>query len=210
MENPVIIIGANHIGQNVLDICNENEVEVYCFLDEEDALQNEVIGEVTVMGKPDDPEFLELLKTRCEYFIASDSNTYRSKLSDQIIENYGKQAVNIIHPTAYVSKAAVLGHGNLIDAQTTLKPFCAVGNCCNIMAGAVLEPESILSDFVSVGHQASIGKGVRIEENVFIGNGVTIVDGVTVGHGASIGAGSVVIGDVEAGAQMFGNPAGKM
>lgn len=51
------------------------------------------------------------------------------------------------------------------------------------------------------------GKGVGIEEWVWIGAKVTIVPGVTIGRGAVIGAGSVVTKNIPAYAVAVGNPA---
>jgi acetyltransferase-like isoleucine patch superfamily enzyme len=70
--------------------------------------------------------------------------------------------------------------------------------------------EVVLGDFVQVGAGTVINAGTRVEDEVFIGTGVTIVGGVTLGKGARIGAGSVVIGPVEPGETVFGNPAMKV
>ena len=48
---------------------------------------------------------------------------------------------------------------------------------------------------------------VLIEDDVFIGMSCIILKGVHIGRGAVVGAGSVVAGDVPAGAIVGGNPA---
>jgi acetyltransferase-like isoleucine patch superfamily enzyme len=52
---------------------------------------------------------------------------------------------------------------------------------------------------------------VRIGDGVFVGAGAVIRNGTTqplfVGEGAVIGMGAIVVGDVPAGAKVFGNPA---
>jgi maltose O-acetyltransferase len=51
------------------------------------------------------------------------------------------------------------------------------------------------------------GRPVAIGSNVWIGGGAIILPGVTIGDDAVVGAGSVVTGDVPAGAIVVGNPA---
>jgi maltose O-acetyltransferase len=51
------------------------------------------------------------------------------------------------------------------------------------------------------------GRPIRIGRNVWIGGGAIVLLGVSVGDDALIGAGSVVTGDIPAGAVASGNPA---
>jgi maltose O-acetyltransferase len=51
------------------------------------------------------------------------------------------------------------------------------------------------------------GRPVTIGRNVWIGGGAIILPGVTLGDDCVIGAGSVVTGDIPAGATAYGNPA---
>ena len=207
MENPVIILGANNVGKNALDICLENSIEVFCFLDDDEKLSGQEISSVSILGSTDDENYLNMIQSTCEYFIASDNIKIKKILSKKLIETYSKQAVNIIHSSSSVSENAVIGHGNLIESQAAVKPFSEIGNLCNISSGAVIDSGAKIGDFVQIGLNSNLGSNVTVENDVFIGNGVTIVAGVTIGKGASIGAGSVVIANVETKSQVFGNPA---
>jgi acetyltransferase-like isoleucine patch superfamily enzyme len=60
----------------------------------------------------------------------------------------------------------------------------------------------------SIGEQDSYSTGpIVIEENAWLATRVTLLDGVHVGKGAIISAGSVVTGNIPAGAVAHGNPA---
>ena len=50
----------------------------------------------------------------------------------------------------------------------------------------------------------TVGKPVRIEDDVWLGAGVTILKGVTIGRAAVLGAGIVVTKDVPPGAVVVG------
>lgn len=52
-----------------------------------------------------------------------------------------------------------------------------------------------------------LGKGVKIESNVWIGANAVILDGVTIGSGSVIGAGAVVTGDISSYSIAVGVPA---
>jgi maltose O-acetyltransferase len=54
------------------------------------------------------------------------------------------------------------------------------------------------------------GRPVRIGSNVWLGGGAIILPGVTIGDDAIVGAGSVVTGEVPAGATVAGNPARRL
>ncbi|MCP4522219.1 MAG: acetyltransferase [Cytophagales bacterium] len=210
MEKPVIIIGAGGLGKVTLDIFTENNVVVYCLLDDDETLHNTEIGDVSVMGATDEESFLRMIGKDCEAFIASNETEYKKNLVEKLKEEYKAVPVNAIHQTSYISTTTNMGHGNLINAKVTLGTNAKLGSHCIVNTGAIVDYEAKVGDFVQIGTGAMINSGAIIEDDVFIGAGVTIVSGVTVKKGARVGAGSVVIADVEEGQTVFGNPAKSM
>jgi acetyltransferase-like isoleucine patch superfamily enzyme len=61
-------------------------------------------------------------------------------------------------------------------------------------------------DDVPIIQQERVSKGIRIEDGVWIGAGVKILDGVSIGRDSILAAGTVVTGDVPAGAIVAGLP----
>lgn len=210
MDNPVIIFGAKGLGKVALDIFKSNNVVVYCFLEDDQALHNTEIGEVTVLGSTDDDGYLKLIGKKCEAFVAVDENKYRKNLVEMLNERRHVMPVNAVHQKAYIAPSVEIGHGNLINAGVIINTEAKIGNHCIINTNATVDFEAKLGDFVQVGAGSIINGGVVIENEAFIGSGVTIVAGVTIGKGARVGAGSVVIQDVPAKATVFGNPAQKV
>ena len=84
-----------------------------------------------------------------------------------------------------------------------------IGECTNIQDGAVLHGDpgkvTILEDFVTVGHQATI-HSAHIERGSLIGIGARILDGVRIGAGSIVGAGSVVTKSVPPRSLVVGIP----
>ncbi len=207
MENPVMILGAQTAGALALDAFASNDVVVYCFLDDDDALRGQEVHGVSVMGATDDEQFLKLLGKQCEVFVAAEDVASRRTLVKLLKDTYKLAPVNAIHRTATVSEYAWLGHGNLVGAGVVLGPGAHVSNHCQLGARVVVEPGAKLDDFVTVGAGALIGAGATIGEGAFIGAGAVIPGTVHIGKNARVGAGSVVIGPVADKATVFGNPA---
>ncbi|TAH19360.1 MAG: acetyltransferase [Cytophagales bacterium] len=210
MENPVIIFGAIGLGKVALEIFKSNEVIVYGFLDDDKKLHGQEIDDVQIMGSTEDEQFLKVLGTKCEAFIAVDDNRLKKSLVKMLNEDYKVMPVNAFHATSFISPTAVLGHGNLISAGAVVNTFAKVGNHCIVNTKAVIDYEAVLADFVQIGAGAIVGAGAKIGESAFVGAGVTIVSGITVGKNARIGAGSLVMQNVADGETVFGVPAQKV
>jgi sugar O-acyltransferase (sialic acid O-acetyltransferase NeuD family) len=210
MENPVIIFGAKGLGQVALDIFSRNGVVVYGFLDDDVAIQQSELNNITVLGNTDDDGFLKLIGKKCEAFIAIEDRLARKNAIEMLNERRHVMPVNAIHDTAIVSKLSTLGHGNLISARAILSATAAIGNHCLVQTGAIVEHNATIGDYVNLGAGCVIGAGAIIETDAFVGVGAVVVAGVRVGKGASVGAGAVVVADVPAKGRVFGNPAAKI
>lgn len=207
MQNPVIILGAQDLGVLALDAFQSNDVVVYCFLDDQVALQQKEVNEITVMGNTEDANILKLLGKKCDVFVAAEDTAARKSMSKMLKEEYKVMPVNAIHKFSYVSEHAWLGHGNFIQAGAIVNPNAKLGDNCIIGARAIVDANAVLEDHVQLGAGAMVNAGVTIAEGAFIGTGATIVAGVKIGKNARVGAGAVVVADVAAKQTVFGNPA---
>ena len=103
----------------------------------------------------------------------------------------------IIMMGAVINIGAVIGAGTMIDMNCVVGARALVGENCHIGAGAVLagvlEPPS--------------ADPVVIEDNVLVGANAVVLEGCRVGKGSVVAAGAVVVGDVEAGVVVAGQPA---
>ncbi len=206
-KKPVIILGAKGIGPSVAEIFKSNQVEVYCFLDDDKAVHGTEIDFISVLGNTDDDGFLKYVGKKCDAFVAEDNMKARKKMVNLLNDRRKTMPVNALHAQAIVSDSAHLGYGNFIDARVVIGAGAIVPNHCILHAGAIIDFSATLGDFVQIGTGSQVNSGVIIGDETFIGSGVTIVSGVKIGKKANIGAGSVVIRDVKDGETVFGNPA---
>ncbi|OEK04096.1 NeuD/PglB/VioB family sugar acetyltransferase [Roseivirga misakiensis] len=207
MENPVIIFGANALGQAAKEIFESNDIIVYGYLDDNEELHGNELGELSVLGRTDDDGHLKLIGKKCEGFIAVDDRALRKGIVKLLKERRKKMPVNAIHSNTEIAPTAHIGHGEFINSGVVIGANAKIGDHCMINSNALVDYSAQLGDLVQVGAGAVVGAEAQIGENVFIGSGVTIVPGVKVGKNVRIGAGSVIIADVGDDKTMFGNPA---
>ncbi len=75
---------------------------------------------------------------------------------------------------AYVSSAASIGFGTVINAGVVVSHDCQIGRVVNLSPGAMLAGGVSLDDYVQVGMAATINLNVRVGLEARIGNGATV------------------------------------
>ena len=206
-DQPVIIFGAGGLGKATLDIFQSNGMIVYCLLDDNEALHDTEVNDVSVMGATEDQNYLKLIGKKCDAFVAINDREVRKSYFKLLNKERKVMPVNALHQQAVISTNAYLSYGIFANAGVVVSSFARVEQGCILHTNAVIDYEATLGRFVHVGAGSVVHAGANVEDDVFVGAGVTVAGPVTIGKGARIGAGSVVIESVAAGATVFGNPA---
>ncbi len=104
-----------------------------------------------------------------------------------------------IHPTAIVSKGAVIGAGSVVGPYTVIEDGAVLGENCLIAAHVILRRGVVLGDAVSIDSFAVIGGDPQsltfdpaTKSGVVVGNNVVIREGCTVHRGSSDGANTLL------------------
>lgn len=124
------------------------------------------------------------------------------------VERKGYSPVSIVHPPfGCLSKTAIIGRGCVICRRVVIESFAEIRNHVIVNRGALIGHNVTVGQYSTIGPGAILCGHVVIEMGVLVGAGAMIKEGVTIGAGATVGMGAVVVGDVEPGATVKGNPA---
>ncbi len=113
----------------------------------------------------------------------------------------------IIHPTASVSRMAVVGQGTVVFQNATITSNATIGKHVYILPNSVVSHDDVIGDFTCIAGGVCISGNVRIGQSCYLGTNSSIRDGVTIGDHCLIGMSSVVLKDVPENSVVVGSPA---
>lgn len=134
--------------------------------------------------------------------VAIGDNYTRARLVGKINSTFDL----LVHPSAVISKYAVIGEGSVVIAGGIINAQTSIGRHAIINTGARVGHDNIVGDFVHISPNVSLTGHVEIGEGTHIGAGATIIPKVKIGKWCIIGAGAVIIRDVPDFAVVVGNP----
>jgi len=203
----VIILGAGEQGRVVLNILQyDKTIQLIGFIDICDNPQiwgSQVKGIEVLGGLSLLPELYKKRVDGC--IVAFGDNKKRVEIAHQA-KKLGYSLINAIHPSAIVSKWALLGEGVVICPNVSINPDVHIGNNTIINTGAIIEHDCVIEDGVHIAPGVHLAGGVKVKKNAFVGIGATIIDDLTIGENSIIGAGAVIIKDVPDNVTVVGVP----
>ncbi|HEU5357698.1 MAG TPA: NeuD/PglB/VioB family sugar acetyltransferase [Gemmatimonadales bacterium] len=113
----------------------------------------------------------------------------------------------LVHPTAVVAGSAVIGVGALVYPFTWIGPGVRLADHVTVLSHGSVNHDAEVGTGTILASHVMLAGGVMVEDHCYLGAGARVRQGVRVGAGAMVGMGSVVVGDVPAGATVAGNPA---
>lgn len=205
MTLPVVMVGAGGHAKVLLDILGEMSCEVIGYINP--FRQSDWSDEIAYLGDDEAVRHFRPDRVLLSNGVGSvDSMARRAEIFLRF-KGMGYNFITTIHPSAVIASDVELGEG------------------CQVMAGAVLQPDVrcsnniIINTRAGVDHDCSIGAhshisvgatlsgAVRVGAMTHIGAGSTITQGVSIGDHCLIAAGAVVVGDVAEDETYAGVPA---
>lgn len=138
--------------------------------------------------------------------VAIGDNYLRSQKLLQV-RDIGLETVNVIHPSAHLSRFVELGHGVTVLAGATINAGAVVEDGACVNTSASIDHDNHLGANCHVFPNATLAGGVRVDEYAYIGSGAVVNPNIVVGKYAYVGAGAVVLEDVPEGMIVAGVPA---
>ena len=140
---------------------------------------------------------------------------WRSRIGDnyirfekfQQVRRAGLTTVNVVHPSAHVSRFVKMGEGVTILAGATINPGTTIEDNVCVNTSASVDHDNYLERSCHIFPNATLTGGVRIREFAYVGSGAVIAPNLTVEKYSYVGAGAVVLANVPEGTVVFGAPA---
>ena len=115
--------------------------------------------------------------------------------------------MSLIHPCAYVDSSVFIGKGTIIMAGAVIQPDSMIGNHVIINTGATIDHDCIINDYSHIAPGCHLAGNVTIGEGVLTGIGSSFIQGINIGKWSVVGAGSVVVKEVDKYCMAKGVPA---
>jgi sugar O-acyltransferase (sialic acid O-acetyltransferase NeuD family) len=113
-----------------------------------------------------------------------------------LLKEAGFQFPTVIHPTAFVEPSAKIEDGVQILAKSYVSSAATIGFGTVINAGVVVSHDCTIGKYVNLSPGTMLAGGVVLKDRVQVGMAATINIDVTVGEGSRIGNGTAVKADV--------------
>lgn len=141
-----------------------------------------------------------------KFVLGLGENDLRFKIGE-LVKSRNKELINIVHPTAVLSRTLNIGQGNFIAANVTINALTSIGDYCILNTGCIVEHECKIEDAAHIAPGSVLAGNVKIGARSFIGANSVIRQGVSIGKDVVVGAGSTVIKNIPDNQVWVGNPA---
>jgi sugar O-acyltransferase (sialic acid O-acetyltransferase NeuD family) len=204
-----VFLGAGGHARVLLDAINlANGPSVHALLDNNASLWGTEVDGIPVIGGDDRLD--GILNDGIKAFVVAVGMITPSPARQTLFETALSREVTpltICHPTATISKTAILEHGCQILAGSVVNAGAIIGKNAIVNTGAIVEHGCNVGDHAHIATGACLGGDVVIGAGAHIGIGATICQGVRIGDRALVAAGATVINNVNPADTVAGVPA---
>lgn len=204
MKN-LLIAGAGGFGREVYEmLLDMPEFRVAGFLsDVPTALDDypEIRADAEIVGTIADYKF-----RADEFVVNAVGDVAGRKKVAEILRANGANFVNVIHPTAFVSKFTKLGEGVIICRGAIISSYSKLGDFCLVNVCGMVGHDAEIGAYSVLCPQAFVGGFAKIGAECFLGANVSVSPRKILGRGSQISANSFVARDVGDEALVIGVP----
>lgn len=199
----VILLGAGGHARVVLATASALGWRVHGVCDPELARQGRSHwNDLPVLG---DDQILETLPKASFSLLNGIGLTVGSQVRRRVFERWrgaGFHFPCLVHPCAWVAPDVSLGEGCQVMAGAIVQPGGSVGENVIINTRASIDHDGCVEDHAHVAPGVTACGGVRIGRGAFVGAGAVLLPGSVIGDGAVLGAGALLSGRLDQGQLM--------
>ena len=143
--------------------------------------------------------------TKGPWVVGIGNNKSRKRIVEEVLKN--KEFITIMSATCICDDSIIIGEGSQIMAGAIIQVDTVIGDHCIINTAASVDHDCFIDSYVHIAPNSTLCGGVNVGECSFIGAGSVILPYIKIGKNCIIGAGSVVTKDIPDNSIAYGNPA---
>ncbi|MEI6286858.1 MAG: acetyltransferase [Bacillota bacterium] len=202
----LIIIGSGGHAKVLLSTMLISGMEIIGITEQDPLLFDETIMDVRVVGN--DSKIFEFLAEDIMLVNGIGSTkavTRRKDIFEELsAKNY--KFASVIHLSAVIAPAVVLGEGVQIMAGSVIQTDSVIGSNVIINTKVSVDHDCVICKHVHLAPGVTLSGNVYVGECTHIGTGAVVVQGISIGKNCTIGAGTVVLRDVPDSTTVVGVP----
>lgn len=203
MKDGIIVVGTAGHAKVVIELLRAGGMTIDYCVGADDAY-------TTCLGVPvlrGDDHLLSLRREGySRAFIAIGASGLRQRLAN-MVKQAGYSLVNAISPRSVISPTAHLGEGVAIMAGVVINAESIIEDLAIINTGTIIDHDCHIGRAAHIAPQSALAGNVKIGNSAFLGVGCKVVPRVKIGSGTIVGAGGVVIADIPDDVVAVGVPA---
>jgi sugar O-acyltransferase (sialic acid O-acetyltransferase NeuD family) len=195
VSRPVIVIGGGGHGRVVIEALLRSGAEILGVVDPDRRVAAALPKGVPWLG--DEQILAANPPERCALINGIGSiGTARRRLVFEKLSAAGYAFLPLRHPSATVAQDVVLGEGCQVMAGAILQPGAQVGINAIINTRAAIDHDCRIGDHVHIAPGAVLCGDVEIGASSHLGAGAVVIQGIRIGSDCVVGAGSTILRDV--------------
>lgn len=202
MSDRLIVIGAAGHAKVVVATAQAAGWEVMAAFDDDVRKHGTDVISVPIHGAIEEARDCEVRQA----VLASGSNTLRARVAADLALDW----LTIVHPGAWVHDTVMLGAGAVILAGVVVQPDTVLSEHVILNTSATVDHDGRIRAFAHIVPCAHLAGNVSVGEGAFVGVSAAVITGVTIGDWAVLGAGAVAVEDIPPRSTAVGVPARPM
>jgi len=199
MTKKLLVLGFGGHGRSVADVALDCGYERIAFLDDA------AVGTSAEILGP----FSSLERFAQEWpaaIVAVGNNALRLRMFEEIGRR-GFKRISLVHPSAHMSRSAVIGGGVFIGRAAVIGTNARIGDATIVNTSASIDHDCQIGLANHIAPGATLSGEVMTGERVWLGTGCSVRQRVRIGADAVVGVGAAVVGDLPGAQTYAGVPA---
>ncbi len=206
MTRALLILACGGHGRVVADVALDCGYDTIAFLDDDSEAQSRSAG-FPVLGPMKD---IASLVERWPSAIAAVGNGPRRLEVFHELKRARYATPSIVHPSAIVSRGAVVGEGVFVAPGAIINTGARIANAAIINTRALIDHDCEIGTGAHIASGVTLSGGVVVGRTSWVGAGSSVRQGVRIGDNVMVGVGAAVVADIPNAGVYVGVPARAM